>query len=271
MIPLTAKRGYDIYHILLWTYVAAFYGFLYAPLTVNFILSFNDSTIYGFPIRDFTTKWYAVAASNTRLVEAVKNSLSVGALAAALATAMSLSLALAFRHEFRGKSLILNLVMIPVVVPGIVGAIVLLMLFGFLNVQPSLYTTVLVGHLNWVLPVAFFTIYPRVHNFDKALEEAASDLGARASRVFWYVVLPIVRPGIIATFLFSFSLSFDEFIRTLFLTGHQTTVPVQFYGMIIDNVAPELPAMAVIITGISIALAAIAFAYSAAGARQDAS
>lgn len=265
--PLQSK-SFQISEFLLLAYVGLFYGFLYAPLVINLLLSFNDSTIYGFPIRNVTIKWYTVAVSNPKLIDAVRNSLSVGTIAAGLATAMSLGLALAFRHDFKGKGIILNLVMVPVLVPGIVGGIVLLMLFGFANVQPSLYTTVLAGHLNWVLPVAFFTIFPRVHNFDKSLEEAAYDLGASATRVFWHVVLPIIRPGIIATFLFSFSLSFDEFIRTLFLTGHQATVPVQFYGMIIDNVAPELPAMAVLITVMSVAFAVIAFAYSSVTSRR---
>jgi ABC-type spermidine/putrescine transport system permease subunit II len=139
----------------------------------------------------------------------------------------------------------------PIVMPGIVGGIVLLLFFGYLNIRPSLYTTVLIAHINWVLPFAFLTLYPRIHNFDVALEEAAMDLGARPLDIFWHVVFPIIRPGFIATALFSFSLSFDEFVRTLFVTGYDRTIPVMFWSMIVDQLAPDLPAMAVVIILVS--------------------
>jgi ABC-type spermidine/putrescine transport system permease subunit II len=127
----------------------------------------------------------------------------------------------------------------------------LLMFFGYFNVHFSLWTTVTVAHVNWVLPFAFLTLYPRVHAFDRSLEEAAMDLGARRVEVFRYVIMPIIRPALIATFLFSFSLSFDEFIRTLFVSGYERTIPVMFWTMVVDELAPQLPAMAVLIILIS--------------------
>jgi ABC-type spermidine/putrescine transport system permease subunit II len=126
-----------------------------------------------------------------------------------------------------------------------------LLFFGYLHLRPSLFTTVLVAHINWVLPFAFLTLYPRIHNFDRALEEAATDLGARPLETFRYVIFPIVRPAFIATALFSFSLSFDEFVRTLFVTGYDRTIPVMFWSMIVDQLAPELPAMAIVIIIVS--------------------
>ena len=94
------------------------------------------------------------------------------------------------------------------------------------------------------------------------------DLGASSWQIFSRIVLPIVRPGIIATFLFSFTLSFDEFIRTLFLTGFDRTVPIQLWGMIVDEISPELPAMAVIIILVSAASALVGFAFSARATRR---
>ena len=246
----------------LWLYAGAFFFVLYAPLVTIVALSFNDSEITGFPISHFSLRWYRAVFANETLLTAFGNSVLVGVVAAVVATALALGLALAFRHDFRGKGMLLNLVLVPVVIPGIIGGIVLLIFFGYAQVRPSLMTTVLVAHVNWVLPFAFLTLYPRVHRFDRALEEAAMDLGAHPRQIFLNIVLPLIRPGIIATALFSFSLSFDEFIRTVFVVGEQRTVPVQFWTLIVDRLAPELPAMAVIIILVSMAVALLGFSYA---------
>jgi ABC-type spermidine/putrescine transport system permease subunit II len=235
---------------------------LYAPLLTIVVLSFNDSEITGFPISEFSLRWYRAVLGNGALLAAFGHSVTVGFGAAIVSTALALGLALAFRHEFRGKGMLLNLVLVPVVIPGIIGGIVLLIFFGYAEVRASLMTTVLVAHVNWVLPFAFLTLYPRVHRFDQTLEEAAMDLGAHPRAIFFRIVLPIIRPGIIATALFSFSLSFDEFIRTVFVVGEERTVPVQFWTMIVDRLAPELPAMAVMIVLVSMAAALLGFSYA---------
>ncbi len=238
-------------------YAAALYTFLYGPIVMIGFLSFNSSRIIGFPIRGFTIEWYQKVLQSPQFLAALLNSIGVGLLAASVATTLALGLALAFRRDFPLKNVVFNLVLMPIVMPGIVGGVVLLMFFGYLDTGFSLWTTVLVAHVNWVLPFAFLTLYPRVHGFDGALEEAAMDLGASRAEVFRYIVFPIIRPAIIATFLFSFSLSFDEFIRTLFVTGHQRTVPVMFWTMVVDELVPELPAMAVLIILISASAAMI--------------
>jgi spermidine/putrescine transport system permease protein len=239
------------FRIVLWIYAISFYVFLYGPLLMIVVLSFNESPIVGFPIRGFTFQWYQKVFATREFLVATANSFAVGALAAVVSTSLAFFLALGFRRRFPFKTPLFNLVLMPIVMPGIVGGIVLLLFFGYLNIRPSLFTTVLIAHINWVLPFAFLTLYPRIHNFDVALEEAAMYLGARPLAVFWHVVFPIVRPAFVATALFSFSLSFDEFIRTLFVTGYDRTIPVMFWSMIVDQLAPELPAMAVIIILIS--------------------
>ena len=246
----------------LWTYAGAFFFVLYAPLVIIVVLSFNDSEITGFPIDSFSLRWYRAVFGNPALLSAFGHSVAVGAAAALVCTTLALGLSLAFRHDFRGKGALLNLMLVPVVIPGIIGGIVLLIFFGYAEVRSALMTTVLVAHVNWVLPFAFLTLYPRVHRFDQTLEEAAMDLGARPRQIFLSIVLPIIRPGIIATALFSFSLSFDEFIRTVFVVGESRTVPVQFWTMIVDRLAPELPAMAVIIIVVSMAAALLGFSYA---------
>ena len=258
-------QPYFGYKAALWLYAGMFYVVLYGPLVMIAVLSFNDSEIVGYPLRGFTFHWYEVVYNSPKLLAAFCNSVGVGILAALIATTLALLLALGFRHNFRAKGLVLYLILMPVIVPGIIGGIVLLIFFGYMNVRSSLWTTVLVGHVNWVLPFAFLTIYPRLHGFDRTLEEAAMDLGARPREIFTSIVVPIIRPGIIATALFSFSLSFDEFIRTIFLTGFDATIPVQFWGMIVDQLAPELPAMAVVIIMISGFTALLGFGYAKRG------
>jgi spermidine/putrescine transport system permease protein len=244
-------------------YLIVFYAVLYGPLLMVVLLSFNDSEVTGFPLIGFTTKWYALVLSRPDLLAALGNSFAVGIVAASVATMLALLLSMAFRRVFSGQQIILGLVLLPIVLPGILGGIVLLIFFGYLGIRPGLYSTVLVAHVNWVLPFAFLTLYPRLRGFDKALEEAAMDLGARRHQVLRLVVLPIIRPAVIATFLFSFSLSFDEFIRTVFVTGFDRTVPVVFWGAIVDRLAPELPAMAVIIIAVSTVGSLCGFAISA--------
>ena len=271
-IPTTKQQQTDSpygkgYRTALWVYAGLFYTFLYGPLLMIIVLSFNSSEIVGFPLEGFTFRWYEVVFDSPELIRALANSLGVGFLSAGIATALALSLAMAFRHNFRGKSIVLYLILVPIIIPGIIGGIVLLIFFGFSGVRASLWTTVLVAHVNWVLPFAFLTLYPRLHGFDRALEEAAMDLGARPWEIFTRIVFPIIRPGVIATALFSFSLSFDEFIRTIFVTGFQRTIPVQFWGLIVDELAPQLPAMAVVIIIISIFSSLVGFFFMRRAAR----
>ncbi len=250
--PARPRRRWNGYQIALWVYAAVFFVFLYGPLLMIVVLSFNDSRTTGLPWKGFTLQWYQSLIGNNQLMAALGNSIYVGAVAAVIATFLALLLGLAFRHNFRGKRLVLYLIITPIIIPGIIGGVVLLIFFGYLGIRPSLFTTVLVAHVNWVLPFAFLTLYPRLHNFDKSLEEAAMDLGARQWQVFREIVFPIVRPGLIATSLFAFSLSFDEFIRTMFTVGSERTIPVQFYVLIVEELSPELPAMAVVVVLLTI-------------------
>jgi len=250
--PAHPRRRWNGYQIALWVYAAVFFVFLYGPLLMIVVLSFNDSRTTGLPWKGFTLQWYQSLIGNNQLMAALGNSIYVGAAAAVIATFLALLLGLAFRHNFRGKRLVLYLIITPIIIPGIIGGVVLLIFFGYLGIRPSLFTTVLVAHVNWVLPFAFLTLYPRLHNFDKSLEEAAMDLGARQWQVFREIVFPIVRPGLIATALFAFSLSFDEFIRTMFTVGSERTIPVQFYVLIVEELSPELPAMAVLVVLLTI-------------------
>lgn len=258
-----ARRPVSGWTIAIVVYAAAFYGFLYGPIAIITLLSFNTSEMTGLPFLGATTRWYALVFSRADLMAALFNSIVIGLLSATIGTAFAFLLGLAFRRTFVGQGLVLGLVLLPIILPGILGGIVLLIFFGYLGIRPGLYTTVLIAHVNWVLPFAFLTLNARLQGLDRAVEEAAADLGARSHQVMARVVLPIVRPALIATALFSFSLSFDEFIRTLFVMGYERTVPVALWSAIVDRLAPELPAMAVITILISMAGSLLGFAFSA--------
>jgi spermidine/putrescine transport system permease protein len=263
----TGARGFEVlgsgWQIAAVIYAAAFYAFLYGPIAIIALLSFNKSEVTGLPFLGATTRWYHVVFSRSDLMAALFNSIVVGILSAASATIIAFLLGLAFRRRFFGQRIVLGLVLLPIVMPGIIGGIVLLIFFGYLGIRPGLYTTVLVAHINWVLPFVFLTLNARLQGLDPALEEAAADLGARTHQVMLRIILPIVRPALIATVLFAFSLSFDEFVRTLFVIGYDRTIPVVFWISIMERVAPELPAMAVITILISTAGSLLGFAFSA--------
>jgi spermidine/putrescine transport system permease protein len=244
---------------LLRSYAALFFFFLYVPIAVLVVLSFNDSEVIGFPFRGFTLRWYGEVFAGGEFITALFNSFGVGFAASFIATAIALMAALGLRHEFPGRSLMIPAMLIPIITPGIVSGVVLLVFFGSTGVPYGLWTGALVAHITWVLPFAFLTLYPRLESFDRSVEEAAMDLGATPWLVFRRIIMPIIRPAVVATLLFSFTLSFDEFIRTLFVTGSDRTTPVHLWILIVEKTAPFLPAVGVVIMIISAAVAALGF------------
>lgn len=244
-------------------YACLFYAFLYLPILLLVALSFNDSQVIGLPFQGATLRWYEEVLGTPALMGAILNSMLLGAASATIATVLALLLALGFRAEFPLKGLLMKMLLLPILIPGIVGGIVHLIFFGLAGVPVGLWTTALPAHVTWVLPFAFLTLFPRLHGFDRSLEEAAMDLGAPPLSVFRLVVLPLIRPGIVATALFAFTLSFDEFIRTLFVVGNDRTVPVHLWTLLSDQMAPFLPAVGVVVMAISVLVSTLGFAVSA--------
>jgi ABC-type spermidine/putrescine transport system permease subunit II len=243
----------------LWGYALFFYAFLYVPILVLLVLSFNDSPAVGLPFRGFTTKWYGEAFAGGLFLQAIGNSVLIGAASASIGTLLALLIALGMRHRFPLKRSVLPLVLIPIVTPGIVAGILMLVFVGLTGIPYGLWTAVLPAHITWVVPFAFLTLYPQVQRFDRSLEEAAMDLGASPWDVFRRVMLPIIRPALVATLLFSFTISFDEFIRTLFVTSSQRTVPVYLWVLVQEQVSPFLPAIGMMMVAISMSVAGIGF------------
>lgn len=258
-------RSNVAYQWLLRIYVAAFFVFLYLPIGLLIALSFNDTSNFGLPLRGFTLRWYGTVFNDAAIMVSLLNSLALGCVVALISVILALLLALGFRVQFPGKSLLLQMILIPIVVPGIVGGVVLLLSFGYLHIPFGLFTTVLIAHVNWCLPFAFLTLYPRLHRFDRSIEEAARDLGASNWTVFWRIILPIIKPGIVATLLFSFTLSFDEFIRTMFVIGQDETLPIRLWAIVIEQAQPYLPALGVLMMSVTVMASLIGQAFSARG------
>jgi spermidine/putrescine transport system permease protein len=228
-------------------HAGAVFAFLYLPIVTIAVLSFHDSTVFALPWQGFTTRWYQRAIANPDLLVAFRNSLLLGCGVGATAMILGTALALAFRMPFRGKPLVLALILLPVMTPPIVHGVALAMFWRLNDLSLSLYSSAFVGHLTFVMPFVFLTIFPRAHRFDRALEEAAMDLGASRTRTFWRVTFTLMRPGIIAGGVLAFTLSFDEFLRTLFLTSRDLTLPLFLWSMVTNDPSPQSSAVATMI------------------------
>jgi spermidine/putrescine transport system permease protein len=235
-------------------YAVVVYAFLYTPIAMLVLLSFNDSNAITLPWGGFTLRWYRALAENQSLFVSLKNSATLGLTTAALATLIGALAAFAFRYRFRGQVALVRMLLLPLVIPGLTIGVALLLLFHAIGVRPGLLTTTLVAHVGFALPYVFVLISTRLHRFDESLEEAAMDLGADEIATFWQVTFPLIRPGIVGSALFAFTLSFDEFIRTLFTIGNDNTLPIQIWSMLGSMVSPELNAIATLIVLASVGL-----------------
>ena len=216
----------------LYAYALLYLAFLYVPVLFLPLFSFNDSIYIAFPLKEFTTKWYVQLFNNEPLFAALMNSVRVGAATSVIATVLGIFAAKAVtRYRMPGKGPVLGFIMLPLVIPGIIFGVALLILMSRLGVPLSL-GTVTVGHIIVCVPFAMATLIPRFEGFDKSIEEAAADLGENMWGTFWRVTLPIVLPGVIASLLLCFTISFDEFIMAFFLSGTDPTLPIYIWSQL---------------------------------------
>ncbi len=207
-------------------YTVIYLIFLYGPVLVLPLFSFNDSIYISFPLKGFTLQWYEDMANNSGLLAALMNSLKVGAVVSLLSTILGTLAAKAVtRYRMPGRGPVIGFIMLPLVIPEIIMGIALLVLASTGGIPLSLYT-IGIGHMLLCVPFSMLVMISRLEGFDKSLEEAAMDLGENPWWVFWRVTFPLVVPGLIASLLLSFTISFDEFILAFFLSGTDPTLPV---------------------------------------------
>ena len=239
----------------LFLYALAYLAFLYVPVLVLPVFSFNNSQFIAFPLTGFTTRWYGALASDSAMQHALGNSLKVGIITALLSTLLGLAAARAVtRYCLRGAGAALGFISLPLFIPDIVLGLSLLMLLGAVGLPLSLAAVVL-GHLLVCVPFALTVLIARFEGFDANLEEASADLGEDAWMTFWRVTFPLMLPGITASLLLTFITSFDEFLVAYFLSGTEATLPIYIWGQLrFPERLPMVLALGAVILAVSVVL-----------------
>ena len=232
----------------LWLWAALILVFLYLPIAFLVLFSFNEPRTPGLPIVRLTLHWYEVAAGNSILLEAVKNSIIVAAAVACIATLIGTMAAFPLvRGGIRHPDAARIIATMPIMLPGILLGIGMLIFFRrVLDLELSILT-VIAGHLVFTTPFVVLIVAARLQGFDRRLEWAAADLGASPRQTLRYVSLPLISPAIVAGALISVTLSIDEFIITFFTVGPQVTLPLYIYTQIKFGVTPEVNAVATVL------------------------
>jgi spermidine/putrescine transport system permease protein len=229
------------------------FGFLYLPIAVLILYSFNGPGVGGFPPRDLTLDWYRTLFADGAIWEAVGNSLLVAACAVLIALGLGIPAALALdRAQFPGKALFRRLVLLPLILPGIITGLSLLMLCNEAHVKLSLMTIIL-GHGTALISVATTEVFAGLQKLDRAQEEASLDLGANYWQTFWRVTLPNLKLSIVGAALLIFTLSMDEIAVSFFLIGRSNTLPLEIWGRLRRGITPEINAISTIIFVFSLA------------------
>lgn len=236
-----------------------FFAYLYLPIAILIILSFNanrSATIWT----GFTTDWFGVVLGNPDLMRSALNSLIVATSATGIATVMATLAALVLgRTKFRGHTAINGIIALPLVVPEIVTAVATLLFFVLIGFKLGLLT-VIVAHTVFCIPFAYLPIRARLEGMDPRMEEAAADLYANGWKTFTRVTLPLLWPGVLSGAMLAFIISLDDFVITFFVAGAgATTLPVYIYGMIRIGISPEVNAISTLMLIVSTAFVSLSF------------
>jgi spermidine/putrescine transport system permease protein len=227
--------------------------FLYAPIAILLIFSFNDSELPAFPLSGFTLQWYRQFVHNPDLRAALGTSAVIAAISSVGAVLLGVvaSIALVRRH-FRGKGAVSALLLSPLVIPYVVFGISLLLFFHAAGIPRSILTVV-IGHIVISLPYTILVLVPRLAQIDISLEEAAHDLGAGPFLTYRAIVLPLIAPAVVSALLIAFTTSFDEYAVASFVVGTRVTFPIYLYGALrFPSRLPQVIAVAVVVMVLSL-------------------
>lgn len=249
-------------NILTTTSAAAVLAFLYFPLFIIVLYSFNDASVASFPIQKFSTKWYGIMFNDESLMAAVKNSFIVAISATFFAVIIGIPAAYAiYKYEFFGKKIVERIILMPITLPGIVTGVAMLSFFPLVGVKMSL-VAVTVGHITFLLAIVITQMLARFKRLDPSLEQAAYDLGATPLNTFFYVILPNIRTALIGAVLLCLVLSMDEIPVTFFLIARENTLPIEIYGMMRRGITPEVNAISTLVFLVSSAVILISIRLS---------
>jgi spermidine/putrescine transport system permease protein len=230
------------------------YIFLYAPIVVLIIFSFNASRFVT-AWEGFSFRWYGELFRNAAIMTALKNSLIVAVSSTLVSTLFGTMAALVMeRYQFGGKLAMDALLYLPIIIPEIAMAVMLLLFFVLARIGLSL-GTVIIAHVAFNISFVTVVVRARLVGFDRSLEEAAQDLGANELQTFWHVTLPLLMPGIMGGALLAFTLSLDDFVVTFFTAGvGATTLPLRIYSMVKLGITPEINAISTLLVLASMSL-----------------
>lgn len=221
--------------------------FLYFPLFVVILYSFNTNKVNSFPIQGLSLKWYQSMIQDQTLMQALGHSVLVAIISTMIAMALSLmgSLILS-RYNFPGKKMFTRGILLPLMLPGILTGVALLSFFQEIGIQQSMMAVVL-GHSTFLIAIILPQLLARLATMNQSIEEASSDLGASKWQTFLYIILPSIKTALIGSAMLSFTLSFDEIPVTFFLNGIFSTLPLQIWGMTRNGITPEINAISTVI------------------------
>jgi putative spermidine/putrescine transport system permease protein len=237
------------------SFFALFVAFLYGPMSAIYILSFQGPTGgLTFPMRGTSLHWFVALFGQQRTGDfagAFTRSMMLALIVLTITVCMSVLAGLAFRRRFPGSTFVFYLAVASLIMPGILVGLGVGLTFQLFDIPTSWFTSALGAQLTWTLPFGLLIMFAVLSRFNRAYEEAGRDLGASNWKIFWMVVVPILLPGVIGVALFGFTLSYDEFPRTLLTAGAQNTLPMEIWGMTTNVTSPALYALGTVTTLVS--------------------
>lgn len=232
----------------------AIFAFLYLPIVVLVMFSFQESRVLSWPIEQWSLHWYRELLDNREIHRAILNSLIVGASCVALTTLGGVPLALAMRRLPRWlRTFLERTLLLPLIIPQIITGLSLLLILNRAGIELSLATVVLGQSIVW-MPIVVTVVHARLLRVGGELEAASADLGANAWQTFFLITWPSIRTSVVGAALLVFTLSFDELPVTFFLIGGDSTLPMHIWSMMRIGITPEINAIATITVGVSIIL-----------------
>jgi len=247
--------------VVLGTWSALVYVFLFSPIVLLVLFSFNANQYGTFPFTGWTGHWYGQVFGDYQIRDALATTLKVAVAVTLISTVVGTAAAFPLvRSRLPFRSGVRIAMTLPIMIPGLlIGVSLLVLLTSVFHFQLSPQTAV-IGQAVYTTPFVVLLVAARLQGFDPALERAASDLGANTLNRLRHVVLPLIMPAIFAGALFAFTLSLDEFIITLFLIGGHNTLPIYIYTQVKFGITPEVNALATLLLAASLVLIALAFA-----------
>jgi len=245
-------------------FFAAFVVFLYGPMIAIIVLSFQGPEDgLTFPMNGFSFHWFADLFREQRVGDfkgSFLRSFVLAFIVMTLTVAISLSAGMAFRKQFRFAGVVFYVTVASLIVPSILITLGIGLMFDRLDWESTWFTSGLGAHLTWTLPFGLLIMFAVFNRFDKSFEEAARDLGATSWQTLRHVIIPIIGPSLIGVGLFGFTLSFDEFARSLLATGVRNTLPLEIFGMTTTVTTPTLYALGTLTTAVSFLIIGASFA-----------